>query len=73
VTAATLVLTILIIVNNVAWLAALTIANRTTDDALDVSGRAVVALKRANDQAASLALENDRLYKALDATDRGDA
>lgn len=37
------------------------------EDTLDLMGS---NLKRANDQAASLALENDRLYKALDAKER---
>jgi hypothetical protein len=37
------------------------------EDTLDLMGS---NLKRANDQAASLALENDRLYKLLDAKEQ---
>jgi hypothetical protein len=37
------------------------------EDTLDLMGS---KLKRANDQAASLALENDRLYKLLDAKEQ---
>lgn len=67
------VLAILLIVSNLLWLAALTIVDRQADTATDGWRRTLTALKRANGQAARLALENDRLYKLLDATDRGDA
>jgi hypothetical protein len=64
------VLAILLIASNLLWLAALTIVDRQADTAVDGWRRTLTALKRANDQAASLALENDRLYKLLDAKER---